>query len=110
MTTNPQIIKEFEEKFPEVDGMWMGRAIKSGNVIIATPPTPMQLKQFLLEKLEQKDKEFLELIPKRKSEQKHRKDQDEWINIPRIQRAVGFNSCRQQILDNLINPLKEEKE
>lgn len=43
--------------------------------------------------------EILEKMPKRKSEQKKRKDQDEWINIPRIQRAVGFNSCLKQVED-----------
>lgn len=87
MTTNTQIIKEFEKNFPEL----MEDELKP-------------FKIFLIMALEQKDKEFLELIPKRKSEQKYRKDQDEWINIPRIQRAVGFNSCLQQIT-NLIKEL-----
>lgn len=47
--------------------------------------------------------EILNKLPKRKSENKKKKDQDEWINIPRIQRAVGFNSCLNQVKDIIKN-------
>lgn len=48
-------------------------------------------------------KEILNKLPERKSENKKKKDQEEWINIPRIQRAVGFNSCLNQIKDIIKN-------
>lgn len=47
--------------------------------------------------------EILNKLPERKSENKKKKDQDEWINIPRIQRAIGFNSCLNQVKDIIKN-------
>lgn len=47
--------------------------------------------------------EILNKLPERKSENKKKKDQDEWINIPRIQRAVGFNSCLNQVKNIIKN-------
>jgi hypothetical protein len=47
--------------------------------------------------------EILSKLPERKSENKKKKDQDEWINIPRIQRAVGFNSCLNQVKNIIKN-------
>lgn len=47
--------------------------------------------------------EILNKLPERKSENKKKKDQEEWINIPRIQRAVGFNSCLNQVKNIIKN-------
>lgn len=70
-----------------------------------------EIKQFITEEIKLafqagKDsmrEEILNKLPERKSENKKKKDQEEWINIPRIQRAVGFNSCLSQVKDIIKN-------
>lgn len=97
-----EISKEFDEKFP----------YKIAGVIDDFGSTTKnELRDFITEEIKLafqagKDsmrEEILNKLPERKSENKKKKDQEEWINIPRIQRAVGFNSCLNQVKNIIKN-------
>jgi hypothetical protein len=98
MTSNEQYIKEFEDDF---------LTNPRRKIAYLNGDEKRELIGFLLNCFDKKDKEWKEEIlnklPDKQDERKRDNIKGSWLDNPRIQRAIGFNSCLDQVKNIIKN-------